>query len=75
MTPMPPGEPGGEARNIHEVGGRFVSFLGHHRYFHMPDDTFDNAVDAEAVARYARAARRVVDAAMAQADEEFAAAG
>ena len=76
VTPMPPGEPGsGEARNIHEAGGRFVSFLGHHRYFHMPDDTVDSAVDAEAVARYARAARRVVDAAMAQADEEFDAAG
>ena len=76
MTPMPPGEPGsGEARNIHEAGGRFVSFLGHHRYFHMPDDTFDRAVDAEAVACYARAARRVVDAAQAQADEGFDAAG
>ncbi len=71
VTSMPPGEPGGEARNIHEAGGRYVSFLGGHRYFHMPDDTFDRAVDADAVARYARAARRVVDAALAMADEEF----
>ena len=71
VTPMTPGEPGGEARNIHEVGGRYVSFLGGHRYFHMPDDTVDMAVDADAVARYARAARRVVDAALAQADEEL----
>ncbi len=71
VTPMTPGEPGGEARNIHEAGGRYASFLGYHRYFHTPDDTFDIAVDAEAVARYARAARRVVDAALAQADEEL----
>ena len=76
VTPAPPGEAGGgEARNIDEVGGRFVSLRGYHRYFHMPDDTFDRAVDAEAVARYARAARRVVDAALAQADEDREAAG
>ncbi|MGE3960311.1 MAG: hypothetical protein AB7F65_01350 [Dehalococcoidia bacterium] len=47
---------GGEARNIAEGGGRYVTFLGGHRYFHSPQDTVDVAVDAENVARWGRAA-------------------
>ncbi len=72
VSALPAGSPGGgEARNIDEVGGRFVSFLGGHRYFHMPEDTVDNAVDAASIARWARAARTVVDAAQAQPEAEL----
>lgn len=50
------GEPGGgEARNIHQYGGRYVTFLGGHRYFHSPQDTFDKACDPASVARWGTA--------------------
>ncbi len=72
VSALPVGSPGGgEARNIDEVGGRYVSFLGGHRYFHMLEDTVDNAVDATSIARWARAARTVVDAAQAQPEAEL----
>ncbi len=61
---------GGEARNIAERGGRYVSFLGRHRYFHSPQDTTDLAVDAENVARWGRAALDVVRAMIALPDPE-----
>ena len=55
------GDPGGgEARNIAEGGGRYVTFLGGHRYFHSPQDTVDIAVDAENVARWGQAAWTVL---------------
>ncbi|MDP6606670.1 MAG: hypothetical protein QF664_10490 [Dehalococcoidia bacterium] len=63
---MPAGSPGGgEAREIHAFGGRYVSFLGGHPLFHSPNDTTDNAVDPESVARYARAAMTVTEAMLA----------
>ena len=61
-APMPVGTAGGEARNIAERGGRFVSFLGPHRYFHSAHDTVDRAVDGESVARHADAVNRIVAA-------------
>ena len=39
----------GEARNIAERGGRYISLLGGHPYFHSPNDLFEKAVDAEAL--------------------------
>ncbi len=64
--PFPAGESGfGEARNIAEAGGRFVTILGGHAYFHSPNDTVDRAVDAESVARYARAALAIVQGMLA----------
>ncbi|MCK9496793.1 MAG: hypothetical protein M0R75_15065 [Dehalococcoidia bacterium] len=51
---------GGEARNIAEGGGRYVTFLGGHRYFHSPQDTVEKAVDAESVARWGQAAWTVL---------------
>ncbi len=51
---------GGEARNIAEGGGRYVTFLGGHRYFHSPQDTVDIAVDAENVSRWGQAAWAVL---------------
>jgi hypothetical protein len=54
---FPVGEAGGgEARNIAAEGGRFVTFLGGHRYFHSPQDTVEKAVDAASVARWGAAA-------------------
>ena len=43
--PMPVGFSGyGEARNIAERGGRYISLLGGHPYFHSPNDVFEKAV-------------------------------
>ena len=47
--------PGGEARNIHVGGGRYVSLLGTSPFFHNLADRFPAAVDVAAVARYAAA--------------------
>ena len=42
----PTGErPLGEARNVYDAGGRYVSLLGGNRLFHHPDDTWPHAVD------------------------------
>ena len=64
--PLPAGSPGlSEARNISQAGGRYVSLLGGHALSHSPNDTVDRAVDAESVARHARAALTVVEAMLA----------
>lgn len=47
--------PGGEARNIHVGGGRYVSLLGSSPYFHNPFDLWPQAVDLSAVMNYAAA--------------------
>ncbi len=46
--------PGGESRNIHDAGGRFVSIVGGNALFHHPDDTFPTAVDLDAAERWAK---------------------
>jgi hypothetical protein len=51
---------GGEAATISRAGGRFVSFIGQNRWFHNPRDLWPDAVDARAVARFARAAADLV---------------
>lgn len=56
--------PAGEARNIHLGGGRYVSLLGSGPHFHNPDDMWPQAVDLDAVVKYARA---TVDMALALA--------
>ena len=50
----------GEARNIGEIGGRFVSFLGGHPYFHSPSDTYDRCIDPESLAKHTDAVERVI---------------
>jgi hypothetical protein len=45
----------GEAATIKETGGRFVSFIGANAWFHNPRDRWPDAVDVQAVARFARA--------------------
>ncbi|MXW52380.1 MAG: hypothetical protein F4Z66_00010 [Gammaproteobacteria bacterium] len=37
--------PGGEARNIFDGGGEYVSILGSNKLFHHPDDRFSTNVD------------------------------
>ena len=56
-TRTPLGErPGGEARNIHDLGERYVSLLGSNRWFHHPDDRWPTTVDLDNTGRIARAA-------------------
>ena len=50
----------GEARNIAEVGGRYVSLLGGHPYFHSPMDMFEYVVDVGLVGRHVDAVESVV---------------
>ena len=50
----------GEARNIAEAGGRYVSLLGGHPYFHSPMDVFERAVDVDLVVRHVDAVESVV---------------
>jgi len=47
--------PGGEARNIHDHGGRFVSLLGTNGLFHNPDDHWPDAIDVDKTARLSKA--------------------
>jgi hypothetical protein len=68
---LAPGNPGfGEARELRAAGGRFITVHGRHPFFHSPNDTFDVAVDPEAVARWTRAAWRIVCALLTARDDE-----
>ena len=59
--PSPSATPGfGEARNIGEIGGRFVSFLGGHPYFHSPSDTYDRCIDPESLAKHTDAVEQII---------------
>jgi hypothetical protein len=49
----PPGiRPAGEARNIYDGGGRYLSILGGNGLFHHPADRYPDAVDLETTARW-----------------------
>jgi hypothetical protein len=47
--------PGGEAGVVHRGGGRYVSIIGRNALFHNPADRGPEAVDLEAIARFAAA--------------------
>jgi hypothetical protein len=47
--------PAGEARNVHDHGGRYLSLVGSNPLFHLEADRWPDAVDAPAVARFAAA--------------------
>jgi hypothetical protein len=47
--------PSGEARNIHDAGGRYVSLLGSGPFFHNVADRWPVAVDVAAAGRFAEA--------------------
>jgi hypothetical protein len=56
LTVMPTGRVfGGEAEQIHERGGRFVSIIGHHDLFHQQSDRWPGAVSLPALTTYAKA--------------------
>ncbi len=59
--PFPVGSAGfGEARNIGEINGRFVSILGGHPYFHSPQDTYDRCIDPNSLAQHTNAVETIV---------------
>ena len=41
--------PGGEARNIYDGGGRYISLLGGNRLFHHPDDRWPDSIGLEKI--------------------------
>ncbi len=45
----------GEARNIFDGKGRFISLLGGNGLFHHPEDRWPDAVDPEKLEKLARA--------------------
>lgn len=47
--------PGGEARNIYDLGERYVSLLGSNRWFHHPDDRWPTTIDLTNTERVAQA--------------------
>lgn len=55
--------PFGEARDIHDGGGRYLSMLGSNRWFHHPDDRLETSVDIDRVARIVDAFTDCLDAA------------
>ncbi|MDP6926473.1 MAG: hypothetical protein QGG84_05245 [Rhodospirillales bacterium] len=51
-----PGQrPLGEARNIYDGGGRYISLLGRNGLFHHPADVWPDAVDLEKTTRWVAA--------------------
>jgi hypothetical protein len=52
--------PSGETRDIHRAGGRYVTLVGSNPWFHLPQDRWPHAVDADAVTRIAAAAAALV---------------
>ncbi|HEX3537370.1 MAG TPA: hypothetical protein VHU15_11445, partial [Stellaceae bacterium] len=52
--------PSGETRDIHRAGGRYVTLVGSNPFFHLPQDRWPHAVDADAVTRIAAAAAALV---------------
>jgi len=51
--------PVGEARNIFDGGGRFVSIVGSNSLFHHPADTYPSAVDIEVGMKWIKAMTNV----------------
>ncbi|MEM7129317.1 MAG: hypothetical protein AAF702_23500 [Chloroflexota bacterium] len=47
--------PLGEAENIYDGGGRYLSFIGSNRWFHHPDDRWPYTVDLERAVKLNRA--------------------
>jgi GAF domain-containing protein len=52
--------PNGETRDIHRAGRRYVTLVGNNPLFHLPQDRWPHAVDAEAATRIAASAARMV---------------
>lgn len=54
--------PMGEAYNIHDAGGRYLSLLGSNRWFHHPDDRWPNTIDLERTFKLNQAMLNIVSA-------------
>jgi hypothetical protein len=54
--------PSGETRDIHRLGGRYVTLVGSNRLFHLPRDRWPLAVDVPAIERVAAGAAAMVRA-------------
>ena len=54
--------PGGEARNIYDMNGSYVSLLGTNAWFHHPDDRWPGTIDVDATVRLTGAMIAVVHA-------------
>ena len=52
--------PSGETRDIHRAGGRYVTLVGSNPWFHLPQDRWPHAVEADDVTRIAGAAAALV---------------
>lgn len=53
--------PFGEARNIYDGGGQYVSLLGGNPLFHHPDDRWPNAIDLPRTQALVRSMRNVAE--------------
>ena len=51
--------PGGEACNIYDEGGQYLSLLGSNRWFHHPDDRWPHSIDLDRITRIADAVVRI----------------
>lgn len=54
-------QPFGEAHNIFDAGGRYVSLLGAQRWFHHPDDRWPDTIDLDRTERLCRAVLAIAD--------------
>ena len=52
--------PNGETRDIHRLGGRYVTLVGTNRLFHLPQDRWPHAVDVPAIECVAAGAAAMV---------------
>jgi len=64
-------KPGGEVREVHMQGGRYVSVLGLNPLFHHPTDTYPDAVDVDATVSVSRAAQGLALTLMDMATEDL----
>jgi hypothetical protein len=54
--------PNGETRDIHRMGGNYVTLVGSNRLFHLPRDRWPHAVDVPVIERIAAGATAMVRA-------------
>lgn len=52
--------PFGEASNLARRGGRYISLVGPNACFHLPSDTYPEAVNGESISRYAAALAELI---------------
>ena len=51
--------PGGEAQNVFDAGGSYISLLGKNPWFHHPDDRWPKTIDLEKIETICRAVLRI----------------